>query len=122
MVLKLFWAKLCQTLNSGHFCCRYLVGVNVSGEIDGEWRLGASIAVRDSIMTTIIHNVSRMASACSSEELAEPHVNKVRGCQQRSAELRKERKRELWKHQVATYRLSHLRHRLPLNNDNTGVR
>jgi hypothetical protein len=32
--------------------------------------------VRDSIMTTIIHNVSRVTSAGNSEELAESHVNK----------------------------------------------
>jgi hypothetical protein len=30
-------------------------------------------------------------------------------------------RRELWKHQVATHRLSHLKHRLPLINDKTGV-
>jgi hypothetical protein len=29
--------------------------------------------------------------------------------------------RERWKHQVATHRLFHLRHRLPLINDNTGA-
>jgi hypothetical protein len=35
------------------------------------------IYVGDSIMTTIIHNVSRLTSAGSSEELAESHVNKT---------------------------------------------
>jgi hypothetical protein len=33
--------------------------------------------VGDSISTTIIHNVSRMTSARSSEELAESHANKT---------------------------------------------
>jgi hypothetical protein len=33
--------------------------------------------VGDSIMTTIIHNVSRVTSAGSSEELAESHVNQT---------------------------------------------
>jgi hypothetical protein len=33
--------------------------------------------VGDSILTTIIHNVSRVTSAGSSEELAESHVNKT---------------------------------------------
>jgi hypothetical protein len=59
-------------------------------------------------MTTIIHNVSRVTSAGSSEELAESHVNKTS-------------RLELSKHQVATHRLSYLKHRLPLINDNTGV-
>jgi hypothetical protein len=34
-------------------------------------------SVGDSIMTTIIHNVSRVTSAGSSEELDESHVNKT---------------------------------------------
>jgi hypothetical protein len=34
-----------------------------------------TVLVRDSIMTTIIHNVSRVTSAGSSEELAKSHVN-----------------------------------------------
>jgi hypothetical protein len=33
--------------------------------------------VRDSITTTIIHNLSRVTSAGSFEELAESHVNKT---------------------------------------------
>jgi hypothetical protein len=33
--------------------------------------------VGDSIMTTIIHNVSRVTSAGSSEELAESHINRT---------------------------------------------
>jgi hypothetical protein len=33
--------------------------------------------VGDSITTTIIHNVSRVTSARSSDELAESHVNKT---------------------------------------------
>jgi hypothetical protein len=33
--------------------------------------------VRDSILTTIIHNVSRVTSAGSFEDLAESHVNKT---------------------------------------------
>jgi hypothetical protein len=35
------------------------------------------LAVGDSIMTTINHNVNRVTSAGSSEELAESHVNKT---------------------------------------------
>jgi hypothetical protein len=40
-------------------------------------KVGDYDVVGDSIMTTIIHNVSRVTSAGSSEELAESHVNKT---------------------------------------------
>jgi hypothetical protein len=44
--------------------------------------------VRDSIMTTIIHSVSRVTSAGSSEELAESRVNKLLGWQPRTPSYR----------------------------------
>jgi hypothetical protein len=71
-------------------------------------------------MTTIIHNVSRVTSAGNSEELAESHVNKTTRLATEDSE-QSIGLRERWKHQVATHRLFHLRHRLPLINDNTGA-
>jgi hypothetical protein len=72
-------------------------------------------------MTTIIHNVSRATSAGSSEELAESHVNKTT----RLATEDSEKPLGLGESDPsaipATHRLSHLIHRLPLINDNTGV-
>jgi hypothetical protein len=59
-------------------------------------------------MTTIIHNVSRVTSAGSSEELAESSVNILLGWQPTTQSHREETRRELSKHQVATRRLSHL--------------
>jgi hypothetical protein len=79
-------------------------------------------SVRDSIMTTINHIVCpRVTSAGSCEELAESHVDKLFGWQPRTLSHRGEARREPWKHQVATRCLSHLKHKLPLINDNTRV-
>jgi hypothetical protein len=72
-------------------------------------------------MTTIIHNVSRVTSAGSSEELAESHVKNYYSAGNRGLRATVRTRRELSKHQVATHRLFHLRRRLPLINDNTGV-
>jgi hypothetical protein len=72
-------------------------------------------------MSTIIHNVSRVTSAGSSEELAESHVKKTTRLATEDSEQPFRTRKELWKHQVATHRLFHLRHRLPLISDITGV-
>jgi hypothetical protein len=72
-------------------------------------------------MTTIIHNVSRVTSAGSSEELAESHVNKTSRLATEDSESLEKTRRELSKDQFATHRPYHLRHRLPLINDNTEV-
>jgi hypothetical protein len=71
-------------------------------------------------MMTIIHNVSRVTSAGSSDELDESHVNKTTRLATEDSE-QPLGLGELWKHQVATHRLIRLRHRLPLINDNTGA-
>jgi hypothetical protein len=72
-------------------------------------------------MTTIIHNVCRVTSAGSSEEIAESHVDKTTRLATEDSASSEKTGRELSKHQVATHCLSHLRHRLPLINDNTGL-
>jgi hypothetical protein len=77
--------------------------------------------VGDSIMTTIIHNVSRVTSAGSSEELAESHVNKTTRLATEDSEQPLGLGGSYPSTIPATRRLSHLRHRLPLINDNTGV-
>jgi hypothetical protein len=76
--------------------------------------------VGDSIMITIIDNVSRVTSARRSEELAESHVNKTTWPATENRRSPKARAcREVSKHQVATHLLSHLKLSLPLINDNT---
>jgi hypothetical protein len=72
-------------------------------------------------MTTIIHNVSRVTSAGSSEELAESHVNKTFRLATKESEQPSGLGGSYPSIILATHRLSHLRHRLPLINDNTGV-
>jgi hypothetical protein len=72
-------------------------------------------------MTTIIHNVSRVTSAGSSEELAESHVNKTSRLATEDSEQPLGLGGSYPCTIPATHRLSHLRHRLPLINDNTGV-
>jgi hypothetical protein len=72
-------------------------------------------------MTTIIHNVCRMTSAGSSEELAESHVNKTTQLATEDSEHPLGLGGSYPSTIPATHLLSHLRHRLPLVNDNTGV-
>jgi hypothetical protein len=72
-------------------------------------------------MTTIIHNVSRVTSAGSSEELAESHVNKTTRLATEDSEQPLGLGGSYPSTIPATHRLFHLRHRLPLINDNTGV-
>jgi hypothetical protein len=72
-------------------------------------------------MITIIYNVSRVTSAGSSEELAESHVNKTTRLATEDTEQPLGFGGSYTSTIPATHRLSHLRHRLPLINDNTGV-
>jgi hypothetical protein len=72
-------------------------------------------------MTTIIHSVSRVTLARSSEELAESHVNKTTRLATEDSEHPLELGGSYPSTIPATHRLFHLRHRLPLINDNTGV-
>jgi hypothetical protein len=72
-------------------------------------------------MTTIIDNVSRVTSAGSSEELAESHVNKTTRLAAEDSEQPLGLGGSYSSTISATHRLSHLRHRLPLINDNIGV-
>jgi hypothetical protein len=67
-------------------------------------------------MTTKIQSVGHVTRDLSFEQLAESHVNKRLGWQPRTPSHR-EAWRGLRKDQVATHRLSHLRHRLLLNTD-----
>jgi hypothetical protein len=67
-------------------------------------------------MIKVLHIVSHVTTACSSGELAESHVNTLLGWQSRTLSHRGEARRGIRKYQVATHPLSHLIHRLPLNN------
>jgi hypothetical protein len=59
-------------------------GVTGYDQLRNKWLLAFAVLLRDSIMTTIIHSVSRVTSTGSSEELAESHVNKLLGWQLRT--------------------------------------
>jgi hypothetical protein len=72
-------------------------------------------------MTTIIHNVSRVTSAGISEELAESHENETTRLATEDSEPPLGLGGSYPSTIPATHRLSHLRHRLPLINDNTGA-
>jgi hypothetical protein len=72
-------------------------------------------------MTTIIHNVSRVTSAGSSEELAEYQLNKTTRLATEDSEQPLGLGGSYRSTIPATHRLSHLRRRLSLINDNTGV-
>jgi hypothetical protein len=72
-------------------------------------------------MTTIIYNVGRLTSAGSSEELAESHVNITIWLATEDSEQPLGLGGSYPSTIPATHRLYHLRHRLPLINDNTGV-
>jgi hypothetical protein len=72
-------------------------------------------------MISVIHNVSRVTSAGSSEELAESHVNKTTRLATEDSEKPLGLGGSYPSTIPATHRLSHLRHNLPLINDNTGV-
>jgi hypothetical protein len=73
-------------------------------------------------MTSLIHNVSRGTSALRSEELAESHAYQVLGWQSGTLSHDWEGAEGARKHQVATHRLSRLRHGPPLNRENRRVR
>jgi hypothetical protein len=64
--------------------------------------------VRDGIMTSIIHNVSRVTSAGSTEELAESHVNKTTRLATEDSEQPLGLGRSYASTIPATHRLSHL--------------
>jgi hypothetical protein len=78
-------------------------------------------SVGNRIMITIIHNVSRVTSAGCSEELAESHVNRTTQLATEDSEKQSGLGGSYPSTIPATHRLSHLRHRLPLINDNIGV-
>jgi hypothetical protein len=72
-------------------------------------------------MTTIIHNVSRVTSTGSSVELAESHVNKTTRLATEDSESPGGDSEGATQAPSRHPPSIHLRHRLPVISDNTGV-